>query len=121
MTGLPSASPPKAGWKPALHLARSRSWHRFAHRVRRILTRKPSIPAARGAFSQPDHVRIVGRRNVERQVVVVLDGWHCARVSPFLDFRVAVREGNRRSAIVVAGWEVDDPGCTRVLDHHIGK
>src|ERR1035437_1292440 len=64
----------------------------------------------RGSYLQPSDIGVVRRRDVEGQVVVVLDGGHGARVSPLVDFGMAVGKGDATGVGVEAGGVINDLG-----------
>src|SRR5205814_4221572 len=86
-------------------------------KVRAPLT--PSLPH-RGAVRQPDHVQVIGGRNDQWHIFVLWNRFG-AWVSPFMDFRMAIHERDAASAVVIAGWKIDNSnGCVITgLDHLI--
>lgn len=70
--------------------------------------RTPLLERTRRAFHQPQHVLVVRRGNVERDLLSLLQDGNRPGVHPFLDLGMAVRKGEAAGAVMVAGRVVHD-------------
>ena len=76
-------------------------------------------PSIRTVRLHPTHIRVVGTGHIERQAD--LDRRTRPRIPPFVNFRVAIREGKARRAVVIAGREIYDPRrCWTGIAIHLG-
>lgn len=69
------------------------------------ITRETGLWLARGTFRDPVSVRVLGRGNVQGRKVA--NGRRGPRVSPFVDFAVAVYKRNPASPGMIAAREIN--------------
>src|SRR6266700_316238 len=82
--------------------------------------RTESVPAG-GTLRQPEHILVVWREDIQLQSIIIVYWRFGTRIGPLPDFSMSIGEGNSSGAIMVTGWEINDPRCRGVFHHHIGE
>jgi len=75
---------------------------------------RPALLSHRRPLLHPDDVPVIGRRDIERNVLSLFELGHGSRILPSLDFRVSIREGESPRAIVITCGVINDRGAVRL-------